>query len=119
MPFAADSVLVSRGGRLSRNARKYSGVSTTLGNFVAATTVRVTGGGACAGWATADPAKTPATKSMMPVPVNRMMISRIPHDRPNRGQRHLVLAQSASRRVGRVNPRLVSGLPPPTGLLRA
>src|SRR5256885_17087485 len=100
MPFAADSVLVSRGGRLSRNARKYSGVSTTLGNFVAATTVRVTAGGACAGWATADPAKTPATNSMMPVPGNRMMISPITHDRPDPCQRQLVLTPIASRGVG-------------------
>src|SRR5208282_5709050 len=55
MPSPVETLLVSPGGMMTLNALKRSGRSVTVGNLVAATTVRVIGGWAGGCCATAWP----------------------------------------------------------------
>ena len=75
MPLAVETLLFSLGGMVTLKALKRSGRSVTVGNFVAATTVRVIGwaGGCCA---TACPPTSTARAKAEVVPRNDAWIPR-------------------------------------------
>src|SRR5260370_26977274 len=74
MPLAAKAPLFSPGIRVILTALKWSGTSVTVGNLVAATTVRVIAGGAGVVCAVAEASAT-APSSCIPIVLNHMIAS--------------------------------------------
>jgi hypothetical protein len=75
MPLAAKAPLFSPGVRVTLTALKWSGTSVTVGNLVAATTVRVIAGGAGVVCAVAEAASATAPSSCIPIVLNNMIAS--------------------------------------------
>jgi hypothetical protein len=75
MPLAAKAPLFSLGVRVTLTALKWSGTSVTVGNLVAATTVRVIAGGAGVVCAVAEAASATAPSSCIPNVLNHMIAS--------------------------------------------
>jgi hypothetical protein len=75
MPLADKAALFSPDARVIPTALKWSGTSVTVGNLVAATTVRVIADGACAVCAVAEAASATAPSSSIAVLLNHMIAS--------------------------------------------
>jgi hypothetical protein len=75
MPLVGKGALLSPGVRVTLTALKWSGTSVTVGNLVAATTVRVIAGGAGVVCAVAEAANATAPSNCIPVVLNHMIAS--------------------------------------------
>src|SRR5712671_506870 len=77
MPLAAKAPLFSPGIRVTLTALKWSGTSVTVGNLVAATTVRVIAGGAGVVCAVPEAGSAIAPSNSSPVVLNCMIASQV------------------------------------------